>query len=73
MKEAASLAPLFAGVSYEHLEGWNSQVWPVAPDGQSTPLLYENNKFAFPDAKARLFFPSLGHRLTSRRRSTTCI
>lgn len=57
MKEAASLAPLFAGVSYEHLEGWNSQVWPVAPDGQSTPLLYENNKFAFPDAKARLFFP----------------
>ncbi|WCK55290.1 formate dehydrogenase subunit alpha [Aneurinibacillus sp. Ricciae_BoGa-3] len=55
MAEAASLAPLFAGVSYERLEGWNSQLWPVAPDGTDTPLLYED-KFAFPDGKAR-FFP----------------
>lgn len=53
MAEAASLAPLFAGVSYERLEGWDSQIWPVAPDGTSTPLLY-TEKFAFPDGKARL-------------------
>jgi formate dehydrogenase major subunit len=54
MAEAASLAPLFAGVSYERLEGWNSQVWPVSLEGRDTPLLYED-KFAFPDGKARLF------------------
>lgn len=53
MDEAASLAPLFAGVSYERLEGWNSLVWPVAPDGTDTPLLY-TEKFAFADGKARL-------------------
>ena len=29
MDEAASLAALFAGVSYDRLEGFNSQVWPV--------------------------------------------
>lgn len=54
MKEAASLAPLFAGVSYDRLEGWNSQIWPVAKDGTDTPLLYET-EFHFPDGKARLF------------------
>jgi formate dehydrogenase major subunit len=54
MKEAASLAPLFAGVSYERLEGFNSQVWPVAEDGTDSPLLYEE-EFHFPDGKARLF------------------
>jgi formate dehydrogenase major subunit len=54
MAEAASLAPLFAGVSYERLEGWNSQVWPVAPNGESTPLLYKNH-FGYPDGKARLY------------------
>lgn len=54
MAEAASLAPMFAGVSYERLEGWNTQVWPVHPDGQGTPILYED-KFAFPDGKARLY------------------
>ncbi|MBA4494778.1 formate dehydrogenase subunit alpha [Paenactinomyces guangxiensis] len=54
MAEAARLAPVFAGVSYERLEGWNSQLWPVAPDGEGTPLLY-TEKFAFPDGKARLF------------------
>jgi len=53
MDEAASLAPLFAGVSYERLEEWNSQVWPVLKDGTSTPLLYKN-RFALPDGKARL-------------------
>lgn len=54
MDEAASLAPVFAGVSYERLEDWKSLVWPVAADGTDTPLLY-TEKFAFPDGKARLF------------------
>ncbi|MGZ4032050.1 MAG: formate dehydrogenase subunit alpha [Tumebacillaceae bacterium] len=54
MAEAASLAPLFAGVSYERLEGWESLVWPVAADGTDEPLLY-TERFAFPDGKARLF------------------
>lgn len=53
MAEAAGLAPVFAGVSYERLEGWNSLVWPVAKDGKDTPLLY-TEKFAFPDGKAKL-------------------
>ncbi|WP_442599786.1 formate dehydrogenase subunit alpha [Neobacillus sp. D3-1R] len=54
MAEAASLATMFAGVSYERLEGWHSLVWPVKKDGTDTPLLYEE-KFAFPDGKARLY------------------
>lgn len=54
MAEAASLAPLFAGVSYERLEGWKSLTWPVHPDGTDTPLLYESG-FAFADGKARLY------------------
>ena len=53
MDEAASLAPIFAGVRYERLEGWDSLVWPVQ-DGRDTPLLYDE-KFGFPDGKARLF------------------
>ncbi|WP_264176015.1 formate dehydrogenase subunit alpha [Effusibacillus dendaii] len=53
MAEVARLAPIFAGVSYERLEGWNSQLWPVAPDGSSTPLLYVD-RFGFPDGKAKL-------------------
>lgn len=54
MDEAARLAPIFAGVSYERLEGWNSLVWPVAAEGTDTPLLYRE-RFAFPDGKARLY------------------
>lgn len=54
MAEAASLAPIFAGVSYERLEGWHSLHWPVAADGTDTPLLY-SERFGFPDGKARLF------------------
>ncbi|MBH8609191.1 formate dehydrogenase subunit alpha [Thermoactinomyces sp. CICC 10521] len=54
MEEAASLAPIFAGVSYERLEGWNSQLWPVRPDGTDTPLLF-TERFGFPDGKARLY------------------
>ncbi len=53
-EEIASLTPLFAGVTYERLEGFKSLQWPVAPDGTDTPLLY-TKQFAFPDGKARLF------------------
>ena len=54
MAEAASLAPIFRGVTYERLEDWNSLCWPVAENGQDTPLLYTES-FAFPDGKARLY------------------
>lgn len=54
MAEAASLTPLYAGVTYERLEGYNSLQWPVAADGTDTPVLFLD-KFPFPDGKARLF------------------
>lgn len=53
MAEAAALTPLFAGVSYERLEGFGSLQWPVAPDGTDSPLLYTQS-FPFPGGKARL-------------------
>jgi formate dehydrogenase major subunit len=54
MAEMASLTPLFAGVSYDRLEGYNTLQWPVAADGTDQPLLY-TEQFAFPDGKARLY------------------
>ncbi|MEK6303342.1 MAG: formate dehydrogenase subunit alpha [Acidobacteriota bacterium] len=54
MAEIASLTPMFAGVSYERLDGYKSQQWPVAANGSDQPLLY-TKEFAFPDGKARLF------------------
>jgi len=54
MHESASLAPMFAGVTYDRLAGFKSLQWPVAVDGTDTPLLY-TERFAFPDGKARLF------------------
>ncbi|NII11214.1 formate dehydrogenase subunit alpha [Oleiagrimonas sp. C23AA] len=54
MAEAASIADMFAGVSYERLKGWKSQQWPVAADGTDSPLLY-TERFHFDDGKARLF------------------
>jgi formate dehydrogenase major subunit len=54
MAEAASLAPLFAGVTYERLEGYKTLQWPVAKDGSDQPLLFAK-EFPFPDGKARLF------------------
>lgn len=54
MAEIAALCPIFAGVSYERLEGYQSLQWPVAPDGADQPLLY-TKQFPFPDGKARLF------------------
>jgi formate dehydrogenase major subunit len=52
--EIAALTPLFAGVTYERLEGFKSLQWPVAADGTDQPLLY-TKEFNFPDGKARLF------------------
>jgi formate dehydrogenase major subunit len=54
MDEIASVAPLFAGVSYERLAGYRSLQWPVAADGSDQPLLYKE-RFPFPDGKAKLF------------------
>jgi formate dehydrogenase major subunit len=55
-EEIASLTPMFAGVTYERLEGYKSLQWPVAADGTDQPLLY-TEKFALPgnDGKARLY------------------
>jgi formate dehydrogenase major subunit len=55
MEEAAGLCPLFAGVSYERLEGYQSLQWPVHKDGTDEPLLF-TKKFPFPDGKAK-FYP----------------
>lgn len=54
MDEIVSLTPLFAGVNYQTLEGYNTLQWPVAADGTDQPLLYAK-QFALPDGKARLF------------------
>jgi formate dehydrogenase major subunit len=64
MDELASLSPLYAGVSYERLEGYKTLQWPVAPDGTDQPILYLNG-FAFPDKKARLY-PVTFHEPTER-------
>lgn len=53
-QEIAALAPLFAGVTYERLEGYKTLQWPVAADGTDQPLLY-TERFNFPDGKARLY------------------
>ncbi len=53
-REVASLTPLFAGVTYERLEGYKTLQWPVAADGTDQPLLY-TKRFNFPDGKARLY------------------
>lgn len=54
MAEIALLTPMFAGVTYERLEGYKSLQWPVDADGSDQPLLY-TKAFFFPDGKARLF------------------
>ncbi len=55
-KEIAALTPMFAGVTYERLEGFKSLQWPVAADGTDEPLLYLK-EFAVPGqgGKALLF------------------
>jgi formate dehydrogenase major subunit len=52
MDECAGIAPMFAGVTYARLAGYNSLHWPVQADGTDTPLLYRD-RFPFPDGKAR--------------------
>jgi formate dehydrogenase major subunit len=54
MHECASLAPLFAGVTYDRLAGYKSLQWPVAIDGTDEPLLYTKG-FHMPDGKAYLY------------------
>jgi formate dehydrogenase major subunit len=54
MAELASLTPLYAGCSFERLQGYNTQQWPVDANGNDQPLLYTEG-FAFPDKKARLY------------------
>lgn len=54
MDEIASVTPLYAGVNYERLAGFQSLCWPVAADGTDEPLLYQE-RFHFPDGKAKLF------------------
>ena len=54
MDEIASLTPMFAGVTYDRLEGYRSLQWPVAADGTDTPLLYAD-RFHFDDGLARLY------------------
>ena len=55
MHEAASLSPMFAGVTYDRLAGYKTLQWPVAVDGTDQPLLYTKH-FNFPDGKAK-FYP----------------
>lgn len=54
MHEAASLSPIFAGVTYDRLAGYQSLHWPVAQDGSDQPLLF-TERFNFPDGKAKLY------------------
>jgi formate dehydrogenase major subunit len=57
MDEVAGLTPIFAGVSYDRLEGYNTLQWPVAKDGTDQPCLYlGETTFPFPDGKAS-FYP----------------
>jgi len=53
-REIAALTPMFAGVTYERLEGYKSLFWPVAEDGTDQPLLY-TKQFNMPGGKAKLF------------------
>ncbi len=53
MDEIARLSPMFAGVSYERLDGYKSLHWPVAVDGKDSPLLY-TERFNSQSGKAKL-------------------
>lgn len=55
MDEIARLTPLYSGVNYDRLEGYNSLQWPVAEDGTDEPILYLEG-FNFEDKKAN-FYP----------------
>lgn len=55
MEEIAALTPIYSGVTYDRLEGFNSLQWPVKEDGTDSPLLFTEG-FPFEDKKAN-FFP----------------
>jgi formate dehydrogenase major subunit len=57
MAECALMVPRFAGVRYDRLEGYASLQWPVSADGKDSPFLYQD-RFAFPDGKARFHPPT---------------
>lgn len=54
MSEVTKVAPLFAGASYDRLEGYQSVVWPVDAQGHSETLLYTKT-FPTEDGKATLY------------------
>jgi formate dehydrogenase major subunit len=54
MHEAATLSPMFAGVTYNRLAGYKTLQWPVAIDGTDEPLLYTKG-FHTDDGKAKLY------------------
>ena len=56
MDEVARLTPIFAGVTYERMEGYKSLCWPVAADGTDTPLCYTEG---FPLAGGKATFHPL--------------
>ena len=52
MAECAALVPIFAGVTYDRLEGYKSLQWPVDKSGKDSPLLFTES-FPFPGGKAK--------------------
>ena len=55
MREIASLTPLFAGVTYERLEGFSSLQWPVAADGERSTAALHASSSPSRTARRRLF------------------
>ncbi|SHF22522.1 formate dehydrogenase alpha subunit [Vibrio gazogenes DSM 21264] len=52
--EMRALTPLFAGVTYEKMEGLKSVMWPCpTEDHPGTSFLFEGNKFATPSGKGK--------------------
>lgn len=52
--ELRSLAPLYAGATYEKMEGLKSVQWPCpTEDHPGTPFLFEGNKFSTPSGKGQ--------------------
>ncbi len=56
-QEIAALTPMFAGVTYERLEGYKSLQWPVAADGTDQPLLYAKEFAIAGNGGKAKFFP----------------
>ncbi|MEM1627400.1 MAG: formate dehydrogenase subunit alpha [Sulfolobaceae archaeon] len=56
MEEIRKLVPIFAGVTYDRLEGFKSLQWPVKENGEDTRFLY-SERFEKPNGKAR-FWPT---------------